>query len=60
MTESQSHSGDDVVEKERRIREQEQEVREQDPAERPPDERHAPERASDKPVPPGQAEQPRG
>jgi len=59
MTEEKPDSGD-ALDKERGMRQQEEEVREREPAERAPEERRPPDPAERQPAPPGQAEQPRG
>jgi hypothetical protein len=59
MTEETDRSAD-ALDRERRMREQEESVRDREPAERSPEERHPPGGETDKPAPPGQAEQPRG
>jgi hypothetical protein len=56
----QTHHDEELRDKQRRIREHEESVRQREPAERKPEERHPPERATERPAPPGQAEQLRG
>jgi hypothetical protein len=56
----ENRPGDDALEEERRLREQEESVKDQEPAERAPADRHPPDMPEDNPAPPGQAEQPRG
>jgi hypothetical protein len=60
MPDNDPRAADDVVEREQRLREQEQAAKEHDPAERPPAQRDGSGGEPDKPAPPGNAELPRG